>query len=66
MVRPLSAVVELGTGSGSRSVEARGTNQPCGSFSNKDAVALVASQDRHLVDMHWHEEGDSVVIVRNA
>lgn len=33
---------------------------------NRDAVALVISQDRHLSVMHWDTELDSVAIMRNA
>ena len=33
---------------------------------NRDAVALVISQDRHLSVMHWDKELDSVAIMRNA
>lgn len=33
---------------------------------NKDAIALVISQDRHLSVMHWHEPYDSVAVVENA
>ena len=33
---------------------------------NRDAVALVISQDRHLSVMHWDTELDSVAIMRNG
>lgn len=33
---------------------------------NKDAVALVISQDGHMSIMHWDELIDSVAVVRNA
>jgi hypothetical protein len=33
---------------------------------NKEAVALVISQDRHMSVMHWYEPIGSVAVVRNA
>jgi hypothetical protein len=33
---------------------------------NRDAVALVISQDRHLSVMHWDTQIDSVAVMRNA
>jgi hypothetical protein len=33
---------------------------------NRDAVALVISQDRHLSIVHWNEESNSVVLLRHA
>jgi hypothetical protein len=33
---------------------------------NRDTVALVVSQDRHMSVVHWHEPIGSVAVVRNA
>jgi DNA integrity scanning protein DisA with diadenylate cyclase activity len=33
---------------------------------NKDAVALVISQDRHMSVIHWDDKNSSVVILPNA
>jgi hypothetical protein len=33
---------------------------------NKDAVAIVVSQDRHMKVMHWHEPVDAIAVVRDA
>jgi hypothetical protein len=33
---------------------------------NREAVALVISQDRHMKIMHWWGEGDHVAVVKNA
>jgi hypothetical protein len=33
---------------------------------NKDAVALVISQDRHISVIHWDEERSSVAVIPNA
>jgi hypothetical protein len=33
---------------------------------NRDAVAIVVSQDGHVSAIHWDESTESVVVVRNA
>lgn len=33
---------------------------------NKDSIALVISQDRHMSVMHWHEPSNSVAVVENT
>ena len=35
-------------------------------FANKDAFAIVVSQDRHVSLMYWESELDAVSVVRNA
>jgi hypothetical protein len=33
---------------------------------HRDSVALVVSQDGHMSVLHWHNEIESVAVVRNA
>lgn len=33
---------------------------------NNSAIAIVVSQDRHVSVMHWHDESNSVAVLRNV
>jgi hypothetical protein len=66
MLRPLSGLQELVPVPIAESGGTRHQSAVRFVLANKDTVALVVSQDRHLSMVHWHLELDAVVMMRNA